>query len=169
MGGTGGTAILNLRLGTRPGELARAKWTDLEREVLVLPETKTHLVELPLTAQIEAELERLREIDRAQYPTSPYIFPARARGHLSRLSESKDVLSYSGSSGRTTHHTIGVTLGIDDRVLDVLEGRTLAKSGAAAAGRGYISRNELGPEVCKAQQASMMRLIGLLVGMSSLA
>jgi integrase len=146
-------AILNLRLGTRPGELARAKWTDLERGVLVLPETKTHLVEVPLTPQIEAELERLREIDHAQYPTSSYVFPARAGGHLSRLSESKDVLSYSGSSGRTSHHTIGVTLGIDDRILDVLEGRTLAKSGAAAAGRGYISRNELGPAVRRAQQA----------------
>jgi integrase len=160
-------AILNLRLGTRPGELAQAKWTDLERGVLVLPETKTHLVEVPLTPQIEAELERLREIDHAQYPTSPYIFPARAGGHLSRLSESKDVLSYSGSSGRTTHHTIGVTLGIDDRILDVLEGRTLAKSGAAAAGRGYISRKELGRAVCEAQQLindEIDRLIGPACG-----
>ena len=115
-------AILNLRMGTRPGELARAKWTDLERGVLVLPETKTFLVEIPLTPQIESELEWLREIDLAQYPTSPYIFPARAGGHLTRLSEERDVLSHSGSSGRTTHHTIGVTLGIDDRILDVLEG-----------------------------------------------
>lgn len=146
-------ALLNLRMGTRPGELARAKWTDLERGVLVLPESKTYLIEVPVTAQIEEELEWLREIDQAQYPTSPYIFPARAEGHLSRLSEERDVLSYSGSSGRTTHHTIGVTLGIDDRILDVLEGRTLAKSGAAAAGRGYISRKELGPAVCEAQQA----------------
>jgi integrase len=146
-------AILNLRLGTRPGELARAKWTDIERGVLVLPETKTHLVEVPLTPQIEAELERVREVAQAQYPTSRYIFPARAGGHLKRLSENKSVLPYSGSSGRTTHHTIGVTLGIDDRILDVLEGRTLAKSGAAAAGRGYISRRELGPAVREAQQA----------------
>ena len=145
-------AVLNLRLGTRPGELAQARWSEIERGVLVLPETKTHLVEVPLTPQIEAELQKVRELVQAQYPTSPYIFPARAGGHLRRLSEKKSVLSYSGSSGRTTHHTIGVTLGIDDRVLDVLEGRTLAKSGAAAAGRGYISRKELGPAVREAQK-----------------
>jgi len=141
-----GFHILCLRTGCRPGELSRAKWSDIERGVLVLPETKTHLVEVPLCPQIYAELGRMRNLR----PASPYIFATRNDSHLTRLTEAKAILSHSGNSGRHTHHTIGVTIGIDDRVLDVLEGRTLLKSGMA--GRGYIDRGELGPNVRDAQR-----------------
>lgn len=150
-------AVLNLRLGTRPGELARAKWTDVDRqrEVLVLPETKTELVEVPLTHQIITELERAQEAGLG-YPGNSHIFPARGKtGHLMQLTEPKMALSHSGNSGRHTHHTIGTLLGpqcgIDEMTLDVLEGRSLLKAGAGA-GRGYIDRIELGPKIRAAQQ-----------------
>ena len=60
-----GFHILCLRTGCRPGELSRAKWSDIERGVLVLPET--HLVEVPLCPQIDEELERMRNLR----PASP--------------------------------------------------------------------------------------------------
>jgi integrase len=149
--------MLNLRLGTRPGELARAKWEDFDwqRNVLVLPETKTHLVEVPLTAQIREEFERVKEVGQGLFPGSPYVFRANSKtGYIRELMEQKTVLSHSGNSGRHTHHTIGTILGvqhgIDELVLDVLEGRTLLKSGLA--GRGYIDRSELGPKVRAAQE-----------------
>lgn len=150
-------AVLNLRLGTRPGELARAKWSDVDwdRKVLVLPETKTELVEVPLTNQILTELEHAREAGAA-YPGNPHIFPARGKtGHLMQFTEPKKALSHSGNSGRHTHHTIGTLLGpqcgIDEMTLDVLEGRSLLKAGAGA-GRGYIDRIELGPKIRAAQE-----------------
>lgn len=162
-------AVLNLRLGTRPGELGRAKWSDIDwdRKVLVLPETKTELVEVPLTHQILAELERAREMGAA-YPRTPYIFPARGKtSHLKRLAEAKELLSHSGNCGRHTHHTIGTFLGIqhgiDELTLDVLEGRSLLKVGADA-GRGYIDRIELGPKIRAAQQAINDRIDVLLAG-----
>ncbi len=160
-------AVLNLRLGTRPGELARAKWSDVDwdRKVLVLPETKTELVEVPLTDQILQELKLVREAGAA-YPGTAYIFPARGRtGHLMQFTEPKKALSHSGNSGRHTHHTIGTLLGpqcgIDEMTLDVLEGRSLLKAGAGA-GRGYIDRIELGPKVRIAQQAINDRIDELL-------
>src|SRR5437762_14344939 len=61
---------LCLYLGTRPGELARAKWSeiDAERRVLFLPQTKTEPYEVPLSTQALDELERMREVDAALYP-----------------------------------------------------------------------------------------------------
>jgi len=144
--------ILSLRLGTRPGELAPRKWSDVDwdRKILIAPETKTHLVEVPLTVQCIAELERVRPIGRMLYPRSEFIFPARDGGHLSRFTEPKSALSHSGNQMRHTHHTIGVVLGVDELVLDVIEGRSLLKVGAAgtasSAGRGYLDRLALGPK-----------------------
>jgi hypothetical protein len=148
-----------------PGELSRAKFTDIERGVLVLPETKTHLVEVPLCPQIDAEIEKMRELRDALWPSSPYIFATGSDAHLTRLTESKVVLSHSGNSGRHTHHSIGTVLGISELVLDVVEGRTLLKSGMA--GRGYIDRSELGPNVRAGQIAINDRIDALLAGEAS--
>jgi integrase len=143
--------FLNLRLGTRPGELAARKWSDVdwERQILTLPDTKTGLYEAPLTAQCIAELEHVKEVRRVLNPKSEFIFPARGDGHLARFTEPKSVLSHSGNQMRHSHHTIGVLLGIDELVLDVLEGRSLLKVGAAgtasSAGRGYLDRLALVP------------------------
>jgi integrase len=151
--------LLNLRLGTRPGELAARKWTDVDwdRKVLTLPETKTGLYEAPLSAQSIAELEKAKEVGRVLYPKTEFIFPARGNGHLARFTEPKNVLSHSGNQMRHTHHTIGVLVGIDELILDVLEGRSLLKVGAAgtasSAGRGYLDRLALGPKAHEAQQA----------------
>ncbi len=157
-----GFQFLCLRTGCRPGELSRAKFPDIERGVLVLPETKTHLVEVPLCPQIDAEIEKMRELRDSLWPSSPFIFPTGPDAHLKRLTEPKDVLSHSGNSGRHSHHSIGTVLGISELVLDVLEGRTLLKSGMA--GRGYIDRSELGPNVRAAQVAINDRIDELLLG-----
>jgi hypothetical protein len=105
---------------------------------------------MPLTEQCIAELKRVREVGRMLYPRSSHIFPARNDKHLSRFTEPKKTLAYSGNSGRHSHHTLGVLLGVEELVLDVLEGRSLLKAGLA--GRGYIERSELGPKIRAAQQ-----------------
>lgn len=162
--------ILNLRLGTRPGELAARKWSDVDwdRRVLTLPETKTGLYETPLAAQSIAELERAREVGRVLYPKTEFIFPARENGHLARFTEPKSTLSHSGNQMRHSHHTIGVLLGIDELILDVIEGRSLLKVGAtgtaSSAGRGYLDRLALGPKAHKAQQAISDYIDCLLAG-----
>jgi integrase len=159
--------VLCLRLGTRPGELAARKWSgvDEDRKILTLPETKTHLVEVPLTDQCVVELERVKEVNRVLYPDGGYIFPARDGKHLSRFTEPKNTLAYSGNSGRHSHHTLGTVLGVAEMVLDVLEGRLLLKAGLA--GRGYIARSELGPKVCAAQQLINDRIDELIATKTS--
>lgn len=150
--------LLSLRLGTRPGELAARSWSEIDwdRKILTAPETKTHLVEVPLSIQCIAELERTRAVGQVLYSGSPFVFPARDGGHLARFTEEKSVLSHSGNQMRHSHHTIGVLLGIDELVLDVIEGRSLLKVGAAgtasSAGRGYLDRLSLGPKARVAQQ-----------------
>jgi integrase len=152
-----GFHVLCLRLGTRPGELARAKWADVDwkRRVLVVPESKTFLYEVPLTKQCIAELKKLEDARALNKNGSDFVFPSRvgrrALGHIARFTEPKGTLCFSGNSGRHTHHTLGTRLGVKEIVLDVLEGRSLQKAGAA--GRGYIDRIELGPELRGAQES----------------
>jgi integrase len=156
--------MLCLRLGTRPGELAARKTSDIDyaRKILTLPTTKTFLVEVPLTLQCIEELERARKAAEILYPGSEFIFPARAGAHLSRFTERKNVLAYSGNTGRHTHQTLAAVLDIPELVRDVLEGRTLLKAGLA--GRGYIERSELGPKVRDAQQAINDKIDELFAG-----
>ncbi len=156
--------VLCLRLGTRPGELAARKWSevDFHRNILTLPETKTHLVEVPLTEQCVAELKHVRDAGRMLYPNSEFIFPARDGKRLSRFTEQRNVLAYSGNCGRHSHHSLGTVLGVGEIVLDVLEGRSLLKAGLA--GRGYIDRGELGAEVRAAQQRINDRIDELAKG-----
>lgn len=147
--------MLCLRLGTRPGELAKATWADvdMERRILTLPETKTHLVEVPLPAQALPELAILEECRVLNRKADDYIFPASSKvGRISQLTEPKSTLSHTGNCGRHSHHSIGTILGIDELTLDVLEGRSLIKAGAGA-GRGYVDRLALGPKLRAAQQS----------------
>ena len=156
--------MLLLRLGCRPTELASASWwqVDFERKVFWIPEpesdadgAKEEPYEVPLTAQAIAEFEWLRENVRPlNRPGRDLIFPSRMskRGHgrLAQVYESR--LSHSSYALRHTHHTIGTRLpGIKEIVLDLCEGRSIKKSGAA--GRGYIDTHELGPEIRAAQQS----------------
>jgi integrase len=165
--------ILNLRLGTRPGELAPRKWSDVDwkRKVLTAPESKTFLIEVPLSKQCIAELDRVRAAGSVLYPGSEFIFPARDAGHLARFTEPKSVLSHSGNQMRHTHHTVGVLVGVDELILDVIEGRSLLKVGAAgtasSAGRGYLDRLALGPRAHEAQQAISDELDRLIKGNST--
>jgi len=151
--------ILGLRLGTRPGELAARTWTDvdLERKIITLTESKTGLYEAPLSTQCVAELEEARQVGKVLYPKSEFIFPARGNGHLARFTEPKSILSHSGNQMRHSHHSLAILIGIDELILDVIEGRSLLKVGAtgtaSTAGRGYLDRLALGPKAHKAQQA----------------
>lgn len=56
--------ILNLRFGTRPGELAARQWSDLDwdRNVLTLAETKTGLYEAPLCRVFKAVGQQPRQL-----------------------------------------------------------------------------------------------------------
>ena len=151
--------LLCLRLGTRPGELAARIWTDVDwdRKVITLTESKTGLYEAPLSTQCVVELKEAREVGKVLYPKSEFIFPARGNGHLVRFTERKSVLSHSSNQMRHSHHTFGVLLGLDELILDVIEGRSLLKVGAtgtaSSAGRGYLDKLLLGPKAHKAQQA----------------
>lgn len=144
--------LLVLRLGCRPGELAKAEWehVDLKNKLLWIPVSKTEAYEVPIPRQAIAEFKALAETRE-----SHFIFAARGKaGHLARLQEAR--LSHSSNEMRHSHHTVGTVLGINEMVLDVLEGRTLLKAGAA--GRGYIDRGELGPQVRAAQDAINARI-----------
>ena len=135
---------LCLLLGTRPGELARASWSnyDAAREVLVLEDSKKGLYEIPLSRQAIAEIDALRDVGAMLHPNSPWLFPAESKsGHIERCSEPKKKLSHSGNSGRHSFKTIATVIGISDLQSDVLQGRSLLKAGLA--GRGYIGRSEL--------------------------
>jgi hypothetical protein len=170
-----GFFMLNLRLGTRPGELAERRWADVEweRRVLVVPDSKEEPYEIPLTQQCIDELKRLEAARALNQPGNDFIFPARAGkrgfGHLMQLTEPAHVLPYTGNCGRHSHKTIGMTLvgtkvgfeiGLNELVLDVLEGRSIIKAGLA--GRGYIETTEL--KLREAQQAVNDRIDALFSG-----
>lgn len=145
--------MLLLRMGCRPNELQAAKWEhlDVDDYVLVVPDSKTLPYELPLCPQIVTEFKRLRKIVGVLHPGSEYVCPPSfATAKHPRYVEDKDVLAYSGSAGRTTHHSIGVALGVAESTLDVIEGRGL-KNGGATAGRHYLARGALGPAAKAAQ------------------
>lgn len=149
--------MLLLRIGCRPNELASAMWeqVDLKRRVLWIPDSKETPYEVPLSKQAVAEFKKLLEARALNAKGMDYVFPSRVGkrrlGHLVQYLEPRDVLSHSSNQLRHTHHTIGVRLKIDDRVLDPLEGRSILRSGLA--GRGYIDTTELGPEMREAQDA----------------
>jgi integrase len=143
--------VLLLRLGCRPGELASAKWeqVDFELKLFWIPVSKTEEYEIPLSPQAIAEFKALLDARSLNRPGDDFIFPARGKDrHLKRFKDER--LSHSSNSMRHSHKTIGTILGITELVLDVCEGRTLLKSGMA--GRGYIDRGELGPKVRQAQE-----------------
>jgi integrase len=153
--------MLLLRLGCRPGELASAKWVqvDFEKKLFWIPVSKTESYEQPLSKQAIAEL---RALEAMRVHGEDHIFPARGKaGHLTRIQE-KEALSHSSNEMRHTHHTIGTVLEVNELVLDVLEGRSLLKSGAA--GRGYVDKGELGPKVRAAQAAINDQIDTLLAG-----
>ena len=148
--------VLLLRLGCRPGELASAEWSqvDFEHSTFWIPDSKEEPYEIPLPAQATAEFKRLLEARCLNRGARDYVFPSRlgkrGHAHLTQYTEPRRVLSHSSNQMRHTHHTIGVRLKIDDRVLDPLEGRSILKSGLA--GRGYCDVHELGPELRQAQE-----------------
>ncbi|MGE0035221.1 MAG: hypothetical protein AB7S93_06265 [Xanthobacteraceae bacterium] len=67
-----------------------------------------------------------------------------------RAAEVKTVLSHFGNSGRHTFATQASLLKIDDKIRDILSGRTLIKTGVA--GSGYLDRKEFGPDARRASQ-----------------
>jgi integrase len=138
--------ILLLRLGCRPGELAGARWDqiDFERKLFWIPVSKTEEYEVPLSPQAVAEFKALLDARMLNRPGDDFIFPARGKDrHLKRLKE--DRLSYSSNSMRHSHKTIGTILGIDELVLDVCEGH-VADRQAGNAQHGRLCLSRLAPE-----------------------
>jgi integrase len=164
----GAYQMLLVRMGCRPGELAEAEWSqvDWKRKALWIPISKTEAYEIPLSPQAIAEFKKLLEARVLNAEGKDHVFPARmgkrGKGHLAQYIEPKETLSHSSGSGRHTHHTIGTRLGIKEIVLDLMEGRTILKSGAA--GRGYIDAHELGPELRAAQESINQEIDRLFAG-----
>jgi len=152
-----GFHMLCLRLGAQPGDLARARWRDVDwkRRVMAMPDTKSKPYEIPLTPQSLKELRMLRAVPAPNKDLAvDFIFPSphigKNDGRFVSWLEPKVVLSHSGNCGRHTHHTIGVALEINELILDVLEGRSIMKAGLP--GRNYVDRGELGRTLRKAQE-----------------
>jgi integrase len=148
--------VLLLRLGCRPNELASAEWpqSDFKRKTPWIPDSKEEPYEVPLSAQAVAEFKKLLWKRGALNATGKdHVFPSRVgkHEHLAQYTEPKGVLSHSSNQMRHTHHTLGTRLGVKEIVLDVLEGRSILKSGAA--GRGYVDNHELGTELRQAQDS----------------
>jgi integrase len=149
--------MLCLRLGARPGELARSKWRDVDwkRQVLTMPLTKRFSYEIPLTPQALGELRKLCSLPIINRETTEdFIFPSprmnMSGGCIQFWRETKDVLTHTGICGRHTHHTIGTSLEINEIILDVLEGRSIARVGLV--GRQYVDRGSLGQGLRRAQE-----------------
>ena len=148
--------------------LLAAEWpnVDLKRKVLWISDSKEEPYEVPLSPQAVSEFKNLREARALNRGDRDFVFPSRVgkrgHGHLAQYTEPKDVLLRTSNALRHTHHTLGTRLGVKEIVLDVLEGRSILKSGAA--GRGYVDTHELGPELRKAQDIINQEIDRLFAG-----
>jgi integrase len=120
-----------------------------------MPLTKRFAYEIPLTPQALDELRKLCSLPIINRETTEdFIFPSPRMnvngGYIQLWRETKDVLTHSGYCGRHTHHTIGTSLEINEILLDVLEGRSIARVGLV--GRHYVDRGSLGKSLRRAQE-----------------
>jgi integrase len=157
--------MLLLRMGCRPNELTSAKLADIKDDVIAITASKTGAYVVPLCPQIKAELNTMRALMGKLYPKSEYICPPSfATATHPRYTEKKATLAYSGSSGRTTHYSIATALGIDPRVIYLMEGRYLNKNAVLGAGVNYLATHSLGPAAKAAQKKINDRIDKLLAG-----
>lgn len=99
--------VVPLKNGTHGRERKRssakratsALWLLIEKRkptltVLAMPQTKTHLYEIPLSRQAVAEIEQLRAVVSKLHPGSEWMFPVDSEsGHIERWGEPKKRLS----------------------------------------------------------------------------
>jgi integrase len=146
--------LCNLLTGTRPGELARVRWTDVRprRRTLVIAHAKAgYDIEIPLSWPIAACLKAARRHGKAG---QPLVFGdcAASRKH--------DKLKPAGMALRHTYRTVCIELGIDELITHFLMGHR-----PAGISQRYIARMILtsGGTMRKAQRevsARMMKLSG---------
>lgn len=147
--------MIGLLSGTRPGELARLKWTGvLPRErVFVIGFAKAkNDIRVPLSRAIAAELKRARDAGEG----SEWVFPARAGGHIVKFD---DGLPAHGMMYRRTWRTVAADLGVDELVAMFCQGHK--PPGMSA---GYIAKQilEKGTAMRKAQRDVSRRMLALM-------
>lgn len=152
--------MVNLLAGNRPGELARLKWSDVlprERCFVIRGAKADNDVRVPLSSAIARELKRARDAARADKTASPYVFPARANGHIVKFDV--DGLPAHGMALRRTWRTIAADSGVDELLAHFMLGHI-----PAGISRGYVAKMILssGSGMRAAQRAVSKRIVGLL-------
>ena len=145
--------LTELLTGTRPGELARMKWTDVrpKSRSLVIGKAKAGFdITIPLSVPIARALKLARDnADEGE----ELVFPGCAQvGH-------RDALPARGNMLRHTFRTVAADLGIDELLAHFLLGH--APEGIS---QKYIARMILtsGPALRAAQRTISRRIIALL-------
>jgi integrase len=116
--------MLNLLLGTRPGELGRTKIQNWDRAKgwLTLEKTKPGFdVVLPISPQIDEWLGRALAEAHRRDPNGEYLFPSR--GSFTRRFDG-DVTPY-GHALRRTYKTLAAELLVPDKISASLLGHSV--------------------------------------------
>jgi integrase len=153
---------LCLFTGCRPGELARARWEDVDckKRTLTIRGTKTGKnIVIPMSAGIAQELKRARDAHRIFDAKSPWVFPAvSTTGHLGQWYDPG--LQWNGNAGRHSHRTISADLGIDP-----LSSRLLLGHSTRDVSEGYVTTALLtGSSLRGAQRKISRRIVELMAG-----
>ena len=155
--------------GCRPGELARARWEDVDckKRTFTIRGSKTKIpgsktkksIVIPMSAAIARELKGARDAHEIFDANSPWVFPAvSAHGHLGHWHDPG--LQWAGNSGRHSHRTISADLGIDP-----LSARLLLGHSVRDVSEGYVTTALLtGSSLRGAQRRISRRILELVAG-----
>jgi integrase len=151
---------VNLLSGARPGELSKLKWSDVlprERCFVIRGAKADNDIHVPLSAAIAREFKRARDAARTDKIESPYVFPARANGHIVKFDV--DGLPAHGMALRRTWRTVAADCGVDELLSHFMLGHI-----PAGISRGYVAKMVLssGQGMRSAQRVVSRRIVGLL-------
>ena len=148
--------------GCRPGELARARWenVDCKKRTLTIPKSKMGKnIVIPRSSAIAQELKRARDAHKIFDGRSPWLFPSTSgTGHLEHWYDPG--LKWNGNAGRHSHRTISADLGIDP-----LSSRLLLGHSTRDVSEGYVTTAPLtGSSLRGAQRRISKRIVELMAG-----
>ena len=152
--------------GCRPGELARARWEDVDckkrtltiRGSAKIGKTKKNIVDADVGCH-RPGVKGARDAHKIFDANSPWVFPAvSAHGHLGHWHDPG--LQWAGNSGRHSHRTISADLGIDP-----LSARLLLGHSVRDVSEGYVTTALLtGSSLRGAQRRISRRILELMAG-----
>jgi integrase len=149
--------MINLLCGARPGELARLQWKDVlprERCFVIRSAKIGDDIRVAFSLPIVRELKRARD---AAIEGNPYVFPARAGGHIVKFDV--DQLPAWGMMYRRTWRTVAADVGVDELIAHFSLGHV-----PAGISRGYVAKMILssGSAIRKAQRDVSRRMQELM-------